>query len=76
MTNTTVSDFWDTWPDAKECFMAVDPKTRKWVKGCAYKKATGVDKFLADRLIGTPASITDRPQAMSKRRKEIEDIFE
>ena len=54
-TNTTLSDFMDTWPDAEVCYSAIDVKTRRWVEGCGYEKASKVDKKVADRYIGRNA---------------------
>ena len=75
MTSTTVSDFMDSWPDAGECYAAIDNKTRKWVKGCAYKKAGAIDKRFADRLIGRPAIVIplNSIETMGKVRRDSDD---
>ena len=69
ITNTTVSDFIDTLPDAKKCYAAVDDKTKRWVKGCAYKKASKTDKRVADRLLGNIATTREVGQTMGKIEK-------
>jgi hypothetical protein len=74
-TSTTVSDFMDSWPDAAECYLATDPKTKIWVKGCGYKKASKTDKALADRWLGKTAAIAHSlDQTISRMTKEEDDV--
>lgn len=75
MTNTSVSEFMDSWPYASQCYAAVDPKTGKWVKGCGYKTANKTNKFFSDRLIGRMASIqvsSSTDQTVDKSPKYID----
>jgi hypothetical protein len=74
-----VAELADSSTTAESCYAAIDCKSKRWVKGCAYKKAKDINKKFADRLIGTISSIS--PLSTLKKKSDsgvdaVEDMSE
>lgn len=51
ITNSTVSNYWDTKGEPTECYAAWDEAKARWVEGCALGKGSDFERAFAQGLI-------------------------